>query len=148
MTRREQLLQSVLFELLLIAIIVPLVSGLGLLGLDVPAERALIVALVGSAGALLVAYFYNLAFDRLFGGNRVARRVRTRVFHALGFEFTLLLGFLPFLMWYLSLSFVDALLLDLALVGVTVIYTYFFHWVYDNVRYHWLKRRAALEREA
>ena len=142
MSTRERLCQAVLFELPLLALLVPLVAWLGAGGMPVGPEKAFITAIAGSANALVLNYFYNVAFDKWFGAVRIERTVRTRILHAIGFEFSILLTYLPFLMWYLSISFLQALILDIAMVIVVLIYTYLFHLAYDTLRHrYWEKEQ-------
>lgn len=139
LSTRERLFQAVLFELLLIALIAPIVYWLGAAGAPVAPEKALVTSVVGSLIALLMNYFYNIAFDRLFGYVRIERSLSTRTLHAIGFEFCIVVAYLPFLMWYLSISLLQALLLDLALMGTALVYTYLFHWVYDHLRHRYFE---------
>lgn len=132
---KEQVFQSILFEIILLLITVPAVIWLGESSVPMPAHKATVIAVTGSLMALVINYIYNLAFDQLFGHSRVERGKRLRILHALGFEACLLLGFLPFLMWYAGLTFWQALVMDIALMGMTVVYTFIFHWVYDHARH-------------
>ncbi len=142
MSQKERLLQSILFELLLVAMITPLVYWLGSTDAPIEAEQALVTSLVGSGIALVMNYFYNLVFDRVFGHVRIERTTRVRIVHAIGFELSLVVTFLPFVMWYLDIGFVQALLLDIVLMGFTLIYTYIFHWAYDNLRHRYRNNKT------
>ncbi|TDG15403.1 PACE efflux transporter [Seongchinamella unica] len=143
MSQQERLLQSVLFEALLIAMIAPLVYWLGSTEAPIEPEQALVTSLVGSGIALVMNYFYNMAFDRVFGHVRIERTLRVRLLHAVGFELSLVTTFLPFVMWYLDIGFIQALLLDIVLMGFTLVYTYIFHWVYDQLRHRYRMRNTA-----
>ena len=142
MTTKERIFQSVIFELILILLLVPVIFMITAMNVAIAPEKALITGGVGSLNALILNYFYNLAFDQLFGSVRIERKTPLRLFHAVGFEATMLITYLPFLMWYLSISFIEALLLDAVLITLALIYTYIFHWVYDHVRH-----RAMCHRE-
>lgn len=93
-------------------------------------------ALVLSVIAMLTNYFYNYAYDYLDirqGRIPTERTLTHRIYHALGFETLLLVFTLPLVMWWLELSLVSALLLDISMMVAIVIYTFLFGLVYDRV---------------
>lgn len=94
-----------------------------------------VIAAVASLVAAIWNYIYNLLFDkamvRLTGSVRKSPRVR--VVHALLFELGLLTVFLPGVAWYLKISLLDALLMDLAVAGFYVVYAFVYNWAYDIV---------------
>lgn len=94
-----------------------------------------VIAAVASLIAAVWNYVYNLMFDkamvRLTGSVRKSPAVR--VGHALLFELGLLIVFLPSVAWYLKISLLDALLMDLAVAGFYVVYAFVYNWAYDIV---------------
>ncbi len=94
-----------------------------------------VIAAVASLIAAIWNYVYNLMFDkamvRLTGSVRKSPAVR--VCHALLFELGLLTVFLPGVAWYLKISLLDALLMDLAVAGFYVVYAFVYNWAYDIV---------------
>ncbi len=94
-----------------------------------------VIAAVASLIAAIWNYVYNLMFDktmvRLTGSVRKSPAVR--VCHALLFELGLLIVFLPSVAWYLKISLLDALLMDLAVAGFYVVYAFVYNWAYDIV---------------
>jgi uncharacterized membrane protein len=56
-----------------------------------------------------------------------------RIFHAILFEAGLLLALVPFVAWWLSVSWVEALLMDVALAGFYLVYAYAFNLAYDKL---------------
>lgn len=103
---------------------VPVMDSLGLL-----AVIALIAAL-WNAG-------YNTSFDwvegRLTGRTADRRPHLMRVVHAAGFEGGLILISLPIVMAWTGMSWIEALLADIALALAYVIYAFFFNLGYDRV---------------
>lgn len=94
------------------------------------------LGLLLSTKAMLVNLLYNRAFDQLDArAGRISsdRKTLGRILHALGFELTLFVSSLPILMWWLSLSILDAVLTDLVVTSFVVIYTYFFTLAYDRI---------------
>ncbi|KQT61574.1 hypothetical protein ASG52_01430 [Methylobacterium sp. Leaf456] len=128
---RDRLRHAILFELLGLALIIPLGSLLfGLHGSDMG------VIGVGSALAATVwNYVYNLGFDRamqrLVGHTR--KSLGLRVGHALLFEAGLLVILLPPIAWYLGISLRQAFVMDLAIAAFYVAYAFTFNLAYDRV---------------
>ena len=79
-------------------------------------------------------YVYNLGFDRalqrLTGHTR--KGLLLRVGHAVLFEAGLLVILLPPIAWYLGISLVEALVMDLAIAGFYVAYAFLFNLAYDR----------------
>ena len=80
---------------------------------------------------------YNTAFDwlegRLTGRTADRRPLRLRVVHALGFESGLLLMTLPIIVAWTGMSWVDALLADIALAITYTVYAFVFNLGYDRL---------------
>lgn len=127
MQNRERLFHAVSFELIALAFIVPVSALL--------VEKDTTDMLLVSAGMTLVAvfwnYVYNLLFDKFIGSNRMERKIGIRVVHALGFEIGMLVFTIPLVSWYLSLSFIDTLILEAGMLSFILIYTGVFNWLYD-----------------
>ncbi len=128
---RDRIRHAILFELLGLALIVPL--GSVLFGLHT-ADMGVIG--VGSAlAATAWNYVYNLGFDhamqRLVGHTR--KSLALRVGHALLFEAGLLVILLPPIAWYLGISLAQALVMDLAIAAFYVAYAFLFNLAYDRV---------------
>ncbi len=123
---------TLMFEMLLIAMIAPVLAWT----LERDSLDTGLLALVLSLKAMVLNFIYNYGFDLLDVRNgRVPtdRSLKGRIVHALGFELLLSITSLPIVMWWLSLSLWQALLLDMALMGVVVLYTMAFTLAYDKV---------------
>jgi uncharacterized membrane protein len=94
-----------------------------------------IIAAVASLIAALWNYVYNVLFDksmvRLTGSVRKSTAVR--VLHAVLFELGLLVVFLPMVAWYLNISLLEALVMDIAVAAFYVVYAFFYNWAYDAI---------------
>lgn len=127
----DRIRHTILFELLGLAILLPMGSWLFGLGL----ETMGVIGLGSAITATLWNYVYNLGFDRamlrLTGGT--AKTVPLRVLHAVLFEGGLLTVLLPCIAWYLGISLFDALMLDLWIAGFYLAYAFVFNWAYDRV---------------
>lgn len=129
---KDRLRYSIAFEGSLLLMIVPAgaaffdkgLTSIGLLGVTL------------SLKALLVSMVYNWAFDRIDARRgRVAsdRSALGRILHAVGFEFCLVVTSLPIYCWWLDLTILQALTMDILVTGFVVAYTYVFTLAYDRL---------------
>lgn len=126
----ERFFYAFLFEALGIGISAPL--GAWLFNHDL--FEMGIVTIVIAVMALILNMLYNSLFDYFLKRYHLTKTKRIRSLHAIGFEFTLLLMTIPFIMWYLGMSLYDALALDIVFILFYLPYTYIFNLVYDVVR--------------
>lgn len=80
-------------------------------------------------------YFYNLAFDTCMHQRlgRTEKNWKERILHAFGFEVGLLVVSLPLAAWWLSMSILEALWLDIGLVVFYFFYALFYNLAYDRI---------------
>ncbi|MGI9317907.1 MAG: PACE efflux transporter [bacterium] len=131
-TGRDRLRYTVLFELLLITILAPV----GALVFQRQIMDIGMLAMVLSLKAMLFNLIYNWFFDLLdvrAGRIPTQRTFLPRALHALGFEAGLVVTSLPIVVWWLGLTFFQALLMDLAVTSFVVVYTFIFTWGYDRI---------------
>lgn len=124
----ERIFQAILFEVTVLAIIIP--SSVIIGGFN--AGKMTIVAVAISLFAMLWNYIYNLIFDKLMGFNRLERGLVLRVFHAVGFEIGMVIITLPVMAWYLEITLLAAAILEAAFLIFILIYTLVFNWIYDR----------------
>lgn len=129
---KDRLRYSITFEVTLMAFLIP--AGAAFF------EKSLaeigVLGLVLSLKALLVSLIYNWAFDKLDARRgRVSsdRSASGRILHAVGFELTLLTTSMPFYMWWLGLTILEAVAMDLVVTSFVVVYTYIFTLGYDRL---------------
>lgn len=127
----DRIRHAISFELFGLLLITPL----GALAFDKPVEAIGVVAVVSATIATGWNYLYNLGFDhallRLRGA--VQKTLPIRVLHSILFEGGLLLILLPFIAWYLGVSYLEAFLMDLSFAIFYLVYAFVFNWVYDVV---------------
>jgi uncharacterized membrane protein len=126
----ERFFYAFLFEALGIGISAPLGAWL----FDHDLFDMGIVTVVIAVMALALNMVYNSIFDYWLKKHHLTKTKRVRSLHAVGFEFTLLLMTIPFIMWYLDMGLREALALDLVFILFYLPYTYIFNLVYDIVR--------------
>ena len=131
-TSKDRLRYTFLFEMLLIAILAPV----GAFVLDRPVFDVGFLAVVLAAKAMIVGLGYNWLFDLWdVRANRIPseRSLGGRIIHAIGFEAGLVATSLPIVIFWLDLTLLQALMMDVAVTSFIVIYTLVFSWCYDTI---------------
>lgn len=125
----RKLVYVTLYEIIAISVITAALLVLG---------HALGDAGAASAMTSVVAVSWNLLWNSLFENweqrqPRRGRTIRRRIAHALGFEFGLLAILVPLMAWWLGISLLQALILDLGLLVFFVFYTFVFSLLFDRL---------------
>lgn len=130
-TTFDRIRHAVLFEV--IGLILFTLAGTWIF--NTPMSNMGVIAIFGATLAMLWNYLYNLLFDhamlRLRG--RLDKTVAMRALHAILFEIGLMVLMLPFIMWYLGIGLVDALIMDMGYALFFMCYAFVFNWGYDIV---------------
>lgn len=130
-TTRDRIRHALAFEAIGLILIIPL----GVWAFGVPAHDFGVVAVVSSVIATLWTYLYNLGFDRIMQARvgHTRKRVGLRVIHAVLFEGGLVIMLVPFLAWYLDVTLIEALIMDIAITLFYLVYAFAYNWAYDVV---------------
>ena len=92
------------------------------------------LAVASSGVAVTWTFLYNLVFEAWELRQSVrGRSFRRRAAYSAGFECGLIILLVPLIAWWLDLTLLKALVLDLALVVFFVCYTFAFSWAFDRV---------------
>ncbi|RLQ89334.1 PACE efflux transporter [Notoacmeibacter ruber] len=128
---RARIMHAVLFELIGLAMVVPLSA----FGFGIEAGDTAVVVISLSLVATGWNYLYNLLFDQLMARwyGSIRKSVWQRVLHAILFELGLLLVTLPFVAWYLDIGIMEALIIDVAMALFYLAYAFVFNWAWDMV---------------
>ncbi|MBO9589961.1 PACE efflux transporter [Devosia sp.] len=130
-TTADRIRHAVSFEVIGIIIATPLAA----FAFHLPGGDSAVIVVASATVAMLWNYIYNLGFDHLMqrftGGT--AKTTRIRVAHAVLFELGLLTIMLPLVAWYLQISLLQALVMDIALALFYMGYAFVFNWAYDRV---------------
>lgn len=127
----DRIRHTVIFEV--IAILLVAFPGAWITG----AEPATMGAL--SVMFSVLAMTWNLAYNWMFDhaalrlGARVPRTVRLRVLHAILFEAGMLLAGVFLIAWWLDMSLMQALVLDVGFAVFFLVYAFAYNWLYDLV---------------
>lgn len=131
-TGKDRLRYTCLFELFLIAMLAPV----GAIVLDRQFLDVGVLAIFLSFKAMVFNLIYNWFFDQYdvkAGRIPTERSFYQRIFHAAGFEIGLMFTSLPIVIWWLDLSLLQAIMMDLVVTSFIVAYTFFFTWGYDRL---------------
>jgi len=105
--------------------------GLALLSGSVPSSTGPLAVIITTI-AVSWNFIYNALFERW--ESRQTSRTRTlkrRIAHAVGFQLTLVVYLIPLIAWWMGISLLEALLLDMALIVIIPCYTFVFNWAFD-----------------
>lgn len=92
------------------------------------------LAVIVTSIAVTWNFIYTALFERWESRQRCrTRTLKRRVAHAVGFQLTLIVFLIPLIAWWMSISLLQALLLDLALIVFIPCYTFAFNWLFDRI---------------
>ena len=129
---KDRMRHAVFFEIFGLVLSVPLVAW----GFETDLMKTGVLGIFFSILAMIWNMIYNYYFDILLlknGRNPAQRGFMLRTVHALLFEAGFLLISVPAIAWWLSLSLVKALAMDLGITLFYVGYTFVYNWVYDRI---------------
>jgi uncharacterized membrane protein len=125
----DRVRQAISFELIGLALVTPL----GAWGFDLPMADISAIGVGGVVIATIWNYLYNVGFDAALhhvrGGTHKSMPVR--ILHAVLFDVGLLAMLMPLIAWYLGISLLHALAMDVAFALFYMVYTFVFNWAYD-----------------
>ncbi|MFZ9034553.1 MAG: PACE efflux transporter [Francisellaceae bacterium] len=127
---KTRVIHMLLFEIIGLLLVVPLAIGF----VDHSPAALGVMAVLLATIAMFWVFIYNWVFDYVeacLGGRRFERSIWLRVFHSIGFEFSLCAVTLPFIAMGLGVTMVEAFILDLAFIGFYLIYALLFNWIFD-----------------
>lgn len=126
----DRIRQAMSFELIGLLIVAPLFAWL----FGHSLSEMGVLACLGATAATAWNYIFNLAFDHALLRHRKDTRKAPvlRVIHAILFETTLLIILLPLFAWWLNISLMAALMLDLSFAAFYMSYTFLFTLGYDT----------------
>lgn len=130
MSPLERLFHAILFELGAILSTLLLMDGLT----EHPTTQLTLTIILISLIAMGWNVLFNLLFDKLFQGERLARDLAVRLLHTVSFELGLLLFTVPLVAFMLNVGWWEALLMDMGMTLFVMGYSLVFNWVYDYLR--------------
>lgn len=135
MKLKERILQAILFESLLVVLSTAILVWLTEHQIGETGTLLIAISLI----ALLWNMVFNQIFDKIFTAPRLTRTLAIRSLHAVLFEGGLLLFTLPLIMWWLNIGFLAALIMDIGMTIMVLLYTLIFHYCYDHARAKWFQ---------
>ncbi|MGO2132453.1 MAG: PACE efflux transporter [Halomonas sp.] len=133
-TWKERVAHMTLFEIGGLLIVTPLASWLSGHGLLEIGGLAAVIA--------TMAMLWNLVWNRIFDSWVPSRRrtLMQRFAQAIGFELGLLVTTLPLIAWWLEISLLEALVMDIGFLVFFLFYAMAFNTLFDRIM---LRRLAA-----
>lgn len=128
--RTRKIVQAVLYELIAIALVVPLV----IFFFDQPIGTSSLLGITISLIAVSWNYVFNTIFE--YWEARQIRRGRPafrRILHAVGFEGGLTIFTVPLIAFWLDVSLGAAFIANIGLLVVFFLYAIVFHWCFDKI---------------
>ncbi len=125
----DRIRQALSFEFIGILIVTPLFAWV--FNHTIGEMGALV--LLGATAATMWNYIFNLAFDHVLNWRRgdVRKTMPLRFVHAVLFEATLLVLLLPLFAWWLDVSLIAALVMEISFATFYMGYALVFTWCYD-----------------
>lgn len=127
----DRVRHALMFEIFGLILVIPL----GALVFAMPMEDIGVVGLVSATLAMAWNYIYNLIFDTILrrSTGTTLKSVRMRVAHAVLFELGLLVVLMPFIAWYLGITLLHALMMDISFALFYMGYAFVFNLAYDKI---------------
>ncbi|MFN0160556.1 MAG: PACE efflux transporter [Burkholderiales bacterium] len=101
---------------------------------DVGVAKAGALSVFASAFAVVWNLGYNSLFERWEAGRAErGRGLGRRIVHAVGFECGFMAVLLPVAAWWLSITWLESFMVNLALNLFFLVYTFAFTWAFDRV---------------
>ncbi|MYM73273.1 PACE efflux transporter [Duganella sp. FT134W] len=127
---KRKVVYAPLFELIAIG----LTSSLLMFGAGHDASHAGMAAVASSSVAFVWNFVFNSAFEAWEARQHTrGRNWKRRVVHAIGFEGGLVVMLVPLFAWWLRISLWYALVLDIGLLLLFMVYTYIFSLTFDRI---------------
>lgn len=122
---------ALFFEIFGLILVIPL----GALVFAMPMEDIGVVGVVSATLAMAWNYVYNLIFDTILKRRTgsTLKSVRMRIVHAVLFEVGLLIVLMPFIAWYLGITLLHALVMDISFALFYMGYAFAFNLAYDKI---------------
>jgi uncharacterized membrane protein len=130
-TAWDRVRHALFFEIFGLILVIPL----GALVFSMPMHDMGVVGLVSATIAMAWNYVFNLGFDTIMkrSTGTTLKSMRLRVAHAVLFELGLLIVLMPFIAWYLGITLIHALVMDISFALFYMGYAFAFNLGYDRV---------------
>jgi uncharacterized membrane protein len=122
----------VCFEVLALFIVIPISSAIT----GERTEHMGVLTVFLAVSAVFWNWGYNVLFDKVLLSRGYSLADRTpflRAIQAVGFEVGFMIFTLPFTMWWLEMSFLQALVTAAGFSFFYVVYGYLYNWGYDKI---------------
>ena len=136
-TLTERVIHAISFEGLATLILAPTAAWLMQRSVVEMGGLSILLATLAMVWNLI----YNAAFDRLWPVSRVARTLKVRALHAIGFESGFIVIGITAVALLLGVSLIQAFMLEIGFMLFFLPYTMAFNWVWDTLRERVIRHR-------
>nr|WP_312509842.1 multidrug/biocide efflux PACE transporter [Pseudomonas luteola] len=126
------------FELIALGLCAPVIAW----AMGKPMAQIGVLTLMFSTIAMLWNMIFNFLFDRAQNRLGFKRSFAVRLLHGCLFEAGLVVLLVPLAAWWLSISLLQALVLDIGLILFFLPYSVCFNWIYDTLRARYVRRQG------
>lgn len=141
---KERAFHAVMFEVIATLLTAPVAAWL--MGHSITKMGILTIMFATIAASCNVVF--NFLFDLAQRRMCFKRTAKVRVLHAVLFEFSLIAVLVPVAAWWLSVSFLEAFILDLAFIIFFLPYTFIYNYTYDVIRERIFAKRLAKQQRS
>lgn len=130
-TAWDRVRHALFFEIFGLILVVPI----GALVFSMPMHDMGVVGVVSATIAMAWNYIFNLMFDTVLDRTTgtTLKSTKARLVHAVLFELGLLVVLMPFIAWYLGITLLHALVMDISFALFYMGYAFAFNLAYDKV---------------
>jgi uncharacterized membrane protein len=130
-TVKDRVRHTLMFEIIGVALFIPLASY----AFEFGAAHMGVISVVSATIATVWNFLFNMGFDKVMYRKlgHTQKTLWLRVLHVMLFEGGLMLMLIPPIAWYLGISLMEALRMDVFIVAFYMVYAFCFNWAYDWV---------------
>lgn len=136
---KERAFHAIMFEVIATLLTAPVAAWLMGHSITKMGMLAIMFATIASVCNVVFNFLFDLAQRRMC----FKRTAKIRMLHAFLFELSLIAVLVPVAAWWLSISFLEAFILDLGFIIFFLPYTFFYNYGYDVIRERIFTKRLA-----
>ena len=130
-TVKDRVRHTLMFEIIGVLLFIPLATY----AFEFGAAHMGVISIGSATIATVWNFLFNMGFDKVMLRKlgHTHKTLWLRVLHAVLFEGGLMLMLIPPIAWYLGISLMEALMMDIFIVAFYLVYAFCFNWMYDVV---------------
>lgn len=141
---KERAFHAVMFEVIATLLTAPVAAWLMGHSITKMGMLTIMFATIAATCNVVFNFLFDLAQRRMC----FKRTTKVRMLHALLFEVSLIAVLVPVAAWWLSVSFLEAFILDLGFIIFFLPYTFIYNYTYDVIRERIFAKRLAKQQRS